>query len=217
MVVAAWDEATAWQADNSESPFRFASQLVAAWSCLWTIGDRKILDRGLLGLLCSSRCPGDTILRTYDLARALRDARTAVIGGFHSPMEQECLDFLLRGNQPLVVCPARAIQGMRLPAAWRNPIEQGRLLVLSPFSGANRRPTLGLAEKRNRLVAELARRVFVAHAAPGSKTEALCREMHTLGKELWTFENSLTPTMQTLGMRGFPSVRLIIETLDQEA
>jgi hypothetical protein len=32
-----------------------------------------------------------------------------VIGGFLSPMEQECLALLLRGTQPIIICPA---QGM---------------------------------------------------------------------------------------------------------
>ena len=28
-----------------------------------------------------------------------------MIGGFHTPMEQECLEVLLRGQQPVVICP----------------------------------------------------------------------------------------------------------------
>ena len=70
------------------------------FSRYWAIGDVKILSNPLLGLLCSIRCPGRVIVQTYDLARALRDAGVSVIGGFHSPMEKECLDFLLRGKQP---------------------------------------------------------------------------------------------------------------------
>jgi hypothetical protein len=34
-------------------------------------------------------------LKTYDLARDLRDADVPVIGGFHTPMEKECLRLLL--------------------------------------------------------------------------------------------------------------------------
>ena len=47
-----------------------------------------------------------------------------------------------------------------------------RLLVLSPFPAMARRPTAELAAQRDELVADLAQRVFIAHAAPGSKTEA---------------------------------------------
>ncbi len=83
---------------------------------LWAIGDAQILNVGLLALFCSVRCPGDLILKTYDLARTLRDAGVPVIGGFHSPMEKECLRLLLRGQQPVVVCPARNIENMRVPS-----------------------------------------------------------------------------------------------------
>jgi predicted AAA+ superfamily ATPase len=46
------------------------------------------------------------VLRTFALA--LREAGIPVIGGFHAPMEKECLDLLLRGTQPVVICPARS-------------------------------------------------------------------------------------------------------------
>src|SRR5439155_22961708 len=103
------------------------------------------------------------------------------------PMERECLDLLLRGSQPVVVCPARSIERMRLPAAWTNPVRQRRLLVLSPFPARHRRPTVPLAEKRNRLVAEIAHQVFVAHAALQSKTDLFCRQLLGEGKPVWTF------------------------------
>ena len=123
---------------------------------LWAIGDLGILPRPLLGLFCSKRCPGEIILLAYDIARALRDARVPVIGGFHSPMEKECLELLLRGTQPLVVCPARGIEDMRVPAAWRKPIDEGRLLIVSPFDPHRKRVDAPLAERRNRFVAALA-------------------------------------------------------------
>jgi hypothetical protein len=74
------------------------------------------------------------ILDTYDLASALRDAGIPVIGGFHSPMERECLDLLLRGKQPVVVCPARSIHRMRISKLWKAPLDDGRRLIPSPFS-----------------------------------------------------------------------------------
>ena len=132
---------------------------------IWTIGNLKILERRLLGFFCSTKCPGDAILQTYDLVRALRDAGVAVIGGFHSPMEKECLDLLLRGNQPIVICPARSIERMRFPAAWRKPLAEDRLLVLSPFEAKHQRATTVLAESRNRFIAVLADEIFIAHAA----------------------------------------------------
>ena len=37
-------------------------------------GNLSLLDEPLTALFCSNRCPGDLILKTYDLARAMRDA-----------------------------------------------------------------------------------------------------------------------------------------------
>jgi len=55
---------------------------------IWVLGDLKILEKPLLGFFCSVKCPGELILRSYDLARSLRDTETSVIGGFHSPIEK---------------------------------------------------------------------------------------------------------------------------------
>jgi predicted Rossmann fold nucleotide-binding protein DprA/Smf involved in DNA uptake len=79
-------------------------------------GNLDILQRKKLALFCSVKCPGTLILQTYDLARVLRNAGVTVISGFHSPMEKECLALLLRGTQPVIVCPARSIERMRVPS-----------------------------------------------------------------------------------------------------
>jgi predicted Rossmann fold nucleotide-binding protein DprA/Smf involved in DNA uptake len=139
------------------------------------IGDPAALDLPLLGLFSSVRCPGDAILRAYDLARELRDAGVPTVGGFHSPMEKECLDLLLRGRQPVVVCPARSLTAMRIPAAWRPAIADGRLTVVSPFDARHRRVTADLAAQRNELVAALSTALLVLHAAPGGQVEHLAQ------------------------------------------
>ena len=97
---------------------------------LAVIGDAALLDRPLLGLVCSVRCPGSVILAAYDLALALRKAGVPVAGGFHSPMERELLRLLLRGRQLVVVVAARSLASMRVPAEWRDPVAQGRLAVV---------------------------------------------------------------------------------------
>ena len=73
------------------------------------LGNLRLLDEPLTALFCSSRCPGDLILKTYDIAKAMRSAGVPVIGGFQTPMEKECLRLLLRGEQPVVVCPPEAL------------------------------------------------------------------------------------------------------------
>lgn len=203
-----------WDADGPGPPYRFGTGGPrTAWPRLWTVGDRTILNHRLLGFFCSRRCPGDVILQTYDLARDLRDHGVPVIGGFHSPMEQECLRLLLRGKQPVVVCPARGIERMRVPKEWNGAIEAGRFLVLSPFPAEQARMTADLAAERNRLVTDLAAAVFIAHASAAGQTAVLAHEVLALGKPVWTFESPTNALNGTVGVHPLPSAAELREVL----
>jgi len=138
-------------------------------------------------------------VQTLDLALALRDAPATVVGGFQSSMERECLETLLRGEHPVIVCPARGIDGMRLPAAWKTAIAENRMLVASVFDAKHRRATADLAEKRNRLVADMADEVIIAHASPGGRLEHLCRDLVASGKPIWTLDDPANAHLAALG------------------
>jgi len=166
------------------------------------LGDVALLGGRMLALVGSVRAPGSIILGAYDLALALRDAGVTVAGGFHAPMERECLRILLRGAQPVSICPARSIAGMRVPAAWRGPLEQRRLLLLSPFPPGKDRVTAATAVERNRFVAALANTLFVTHATAGGKTEALAREAVRWGRTVWTLEDEANSGLIALGARS---------------
>ena len=180
-------------------------------------GNLRLLDEPLTALFCSNRCPGDLILKTYDLARALRDAGAPVIGGFQTPLERECLRLLLRRAQPVVVCPARSIDNMRIPRNWRPALDGGRLLVLSPFPATARRPTVELAAQRNDLVADLAQRVFIANAAPGSKTEAFAHKLADTGKPLLTLDSLSNANLVEIGADVFDPARDLTELISHGA
>ena len=165
------------------------------------IGNPKLLQNKILALFCSVKCPGDLILKTYDLARSLRDTETATVSGFHSPMEKECLLLLLRGTQPVIYCPARSLEKMRLLKDYQKAVESDRLLILSPFQNHQHRITSALAQKRNQFVATLAHTVFIAYAAPDSKTEAFAQQIAAQHKPLLTFESSDNQNLIELGAR----------------
>lgn len=136
-------------------------------------GPRELLGSRRIALFCSARTPGDVILRTHDAARRWRDKGRTVISGFHSPIEKDCLRILLRGKQPIILCPARAIEPMRIPTDCRAAFENGRLLILSPFVEEPKRITQDSAKRRNEIVAALADEAFIAHIAPGGHTERI--------------------------------------------
>ena len=168
-----------------------------------TLGNLDILRGKSLALFCSVKCPGNLILKTYDLARELRDKGVAVISGFHSPMERECLSLLLRGKQPAIWCLARRLAIRGTPDEYAGPLADGRLLILSPFGEKVTRASEKTALFRNDFVAALAERVFVAHAVRGSKTEALCRKVLEWRKPLLTFDDPENATLIELGASTF--------------
>ena len=180
---------------------------------LRALGNLRIAGRKKLALFCSKKCPGTLIIRTHDLAHTLRDAEITVIGGFHSPVEKECLGVLLKGRQALIVCPARGLEGMRVPRAWRAPIQQGRLLLLSPFDKKHSRATAALAQKRNEFVAALADAVFVAYAAPGGTMEAFCRTVLGWKRDVLTFACPENTHLLDIGARSV-SPDSVLQALD---
>jgi predicted Rossmann fold nucleotide-binding protein DprA/Smf involved in DNA uptake len=115
-------------------------------------------------------------------------------------MEQECLKILSRGKQPIIICPARSI-GAKTVREHAYGIEQGRLLILSPFSDKDSRITAEAAEIRNRFAAALADALFIAYAAPGGQMEQLCLEVITWGKPLYTFADEANAHLIAIGAK----------------
>lgn len=140
---------------------------------LQVIGPAELLAASKVALFCSARTPGEAILRAHDAARRMRDEDATVISGFHSPIEKECLKILLRGKQPIIICPARAIESMRIPSACRTAFNAGRVLFLSPFTMQPRRITKVSAFRRNEVVAALADEAYIAHVSPDGQTERI--------------------------------------------
>jgi predicted Rossmann fold nucleotide-binding protein DprA/Smf involved in DNA uptake len=151
------------------------------------LGNLEILRSRKLAVICSRKCPGDVILKTYDFARLARDSGIAVVSGFHSPIEKDCLAVLLRGASPIIMVQAHRLSTSRLPREWRKAIDAGRLLLFSPFRQKDKRVTAQLAAERNRFVAAISDEVLFPYAAPGSKTEALALDLLKSGKPVHTF------------------------------
>jgi len=127
---------------------------------LVALGNVELLALFKIALFCSVRCPGNAILAAHDTARKLRDEGVAVISGFQSPVEKECLRILLRGKQPIIICVARSLEKIRLPLAWRAALDA-------------RPPTIESARQRYELVAALSDEVLIIHATPGGQIERL--------------------------------------------
>jgi predicted Rossmann fold nucleotide-binding protein DprA/Smf involved in DNA uptake len=172
----------------------------AAPQTLYALGDPGILGHRLVGLICSIRCPGSIVIKTFDLVRRLRDAGIVMIGGFHSPMEKDCLDLLLRGSQPMIVCPARRLRNLKLGREARGAIDQGRLLVLSCFGQEARRMTSAQAMIRNDLVAALSSALIIPHASRQGRTLTTVHRALGFGCPVFTFADEANSDLIAAGV-----------------
>ena len=170
-------------------------------NAITAIGNLDILRHNSTAFFCSTKCPGDLIVKTYDIAQILRNAGMTVISGFHSPMEHECLTILLRGTQPVIICPARSINNIRINREYKKPLKDERLLFLSPFDENQQRISAKRSHYRNLFVVALSAVIFVAHAEPSSKTEELCRQIISWQKPIYTFESDYNKNFVEMGAR----------------
>lgn len=170
---------------------------------LYTSGNPDILLNPKLGLICSVSCPGSIVMQTFDAIRDLRDQQMALIGGFHSPMERDCLDIWLHGSQPVIFCPARSLRNLPMGKAARTALAEGRLLISTPFGDGFRRTTAGQALFRNDLVAALADVIFVPHASSHGKTWAAVQKAFQRDQEVLSIEDGANKDLIKSGSKVF--------------
>ena len=171
----------------------------------YTIGNQNIISHPIIALFCSSSCPGSIILKTFDLAQKIGENRRTVVGGFHSPIERECFNILIRSECSLIVVPARGLNTMRLPKAWAPALKSGRLLILSPFAGSIKRASEKNASERNKFVSAIADLVIIAHCAKGSRLTTLIASIVAWNKPLYTIDDPENRNLIEAGAKIIPS------------
>lgn len=135
-------------------------------------GNQKLIQLHKTAFLCSRKVPATAVLKCYDWAIEQREKGNCVISGFHSQLEKDVLHYLLKGNQPIVIVLARGLKE-KLEPEFVKPIEQGRLLVITPFDNSIKRVTEQTAQLRNKLMVDIADQITVGYASKGGNIEAL--------------------------------------------
>jgi len=113
-----------------------------------------------LALLSSSRVPASILLQIHDWARHWRQHGPILISGFQSETENEALQVLLGGVQPVVLVLARGML-KRLRPEYRQPMDEGRLLLVSPFADSVEWVSAERAQVRNRIACALAQGLVI--------------------------------------------------------
>jgi predicted Rossmann fold nucleotide-binding protein DprA/Smf involved in DNA uptake len=169
-------------------------------------GKESLLREPLHAIFCSLHPPADLVLSAIDRAHQLSTLAHVMIGGFQSPVEKLMLKIALSGGHSVVVCAAREITGMRLDTDWSVAIREGRLLLMSGVE-RRRRPDIGTAVSRNRLVAGLATEISVVHAAAGGRVYRLAEEAIEWGIPVSCPSHRENEGILLLGARPWPSAR----------
>ncbi len=135
------------------------------------IGNIELINLPMMAIFSSAKCPASLILKAHDYATEIRNGKIGIISGFHAPAEKEALAVLLKGKCPLIVVLGRRLENARIPLAWRLEMENGRMLVLSPFAEYQSYVTKEISLKRNDLAARIAGRVLIVHSSAGGSLQ----------------------------------------------
>ncbi len=143
-----------------------------------SLGNTDLLKLPKTAFLCSRKVSALAVLKCYDWAIAQRESGVCVISGFHSQIEKDVLHYLLKGTQPIILALARGLKE-KIEPEFEKPLEEGRLLIISPFEKTVKRVTEQTAQTRNQLMTDLAEQITVGYASEGGQLEKLLTTITT--------------------------------------
>ena len=130
------------------------------------LGDKTLWSLPKTAFLCSDKFSAGSVLKCYDWAAEMKQQNRCVISGFHSKLEKDVFDILLRGSLPIILALASSIYE-KPPTKLKPHVDSGRLLIISQFAPGIGRPNRELALQRNQFVVDNADEVVFAHIYEG--------------------------------------------------
>ena len=120
------------------------------------LGNKVLLKQKKVGFLASRKISSLSILPTLDWATEVSKREDyAIVSGFHSKMERNVLEILLKGQCGIIVVLARGWY-RKLPKQYEEAMSQNRLLIISNEKNNVKRVSEHTAHKRNEFVREIA-------------------------------------------------------------
>ena len=116
------------------------------------LGNKELLKVRKLGFLASRKISSLSILPTLDWATEVSKREDyAIVSGFHSKMERNVLEILLKGKCGIIVVLARGMY-RKLPKQYEEAMLQNRLLIISYEKESVTRISEAGAHRRNEFV-----------------------------------------------------------------
>ncbi|MBN8574772.1 MAG: DNA-processing protein DprA [Candidatus Kapaibacterium sp.] len=135
-------------------------------------GNIDLIKLPKTAFLCSRTVPASAVLACYDWAIQQREQGHCVISGFHSPIEKDVLHYLLKGTQPIIVVLARGFKET-MNHEFIKPLEQGKLLIISPFDAQVKRITSRTVLVRHQTMIDLADDIAVGYISKNGQLDTL--------------------------------------------
>ena len=133
------------------------------------LGNRALLEGATVGFLASRGAA--TVHGTLPVRRA-----EAVMSTFLSPMERAVFRALLAARRPLIWVKPAGLEEGRLAPPLRRAIDEGWLLILSPFADRIDAPSLRRALWCNHYIVRHAPRLILGHLTPGGLLACILTE-----------------------------------------
>ena len=111
------------------------------------LGNAALMARPKTAFLSSRKVAPAAVMRCYDWATEMRGG--CVIGGFQSALERDVLKLLLPADGPSLVMVLARGMWRSVPKEYREAVNAGRMLVVSPFAQSVVRVSQETAERRN--------------------------------------------------------------------
>ena len=124
------------------------------------LGNKELLKQKKVGFLASRKVSSLSILPTLDWATEVsRREDTALVSGFHSKMERNVLEILLKGQCGIIIVLARGMY-RKLPIQYEEAMSQKRLLIISNEKDNVKRVSEQTAHKRNEYVKSISDEMY---------------------------------------------------------
>jgi hypothetical protein len=136
------------------------------------IGNEELLKLYKTAFLCSRKVAASAVLKCYDWAIEQREVGNCIISGFHSQLEKDVLHYLLKGKQPIIIALARGLKE-KIEPEFKQPMEEGRLLIVTPFDNEIKRVTEQTAIIRNKMMIEISESITIGHLSVGGQLEKI--------------------------------------------
>lgn len=129
------------------------------------LGNKELLGLPKTAFLAPRQIVPGAIMPSYDWANKMVEQGRCIISGFTSQIERDVWNFLIKGNQPIIVVSFRS-KFVKIPIQYRPLLDNNRLLII--FLNLARQISKDIALKRNKYLAEIADEIVFPYIHPAS-------------------------------------------------